>query len=85
MRVQRLGRDRNEQLLETLDLVVQARIEPGLLRLGVFRSDAVAPGTPPLDAAMADRFDASFEALRADVSRILPARWVSDPAEAEER
>ena len=56
----------------------------GLLRLGVISSDAVARGTPALDAGQAERFDADFEALRAEVKRVLPERWVSDPADAEE-
>ena len=55
-----------------------------LLRLGVISSDAVARGTPALDAAQAARFDADFEALRSDVERALPARWVSSAREADE-
>ena len=61
-----------------------AATKRGLLRLGVISSDAVAGGTPALDAAQAERFDADFEALRADVARALPARWVSSAQEADE-
>ena len=56
----------------------------GLLSLGVISSDAVAEGTPALGAEEAARFDAAFEALRAEIEAKLPERWRSDPAEAAE-
>jgi dihydrodipicolinate synthase/N-acetylneuraminate lyase len=60
-----------------------ATLKRGLLKLGVVSSDAVAPGTPALDAAQAQAFDAAFEALRQEMQATLPARWVSDPSCAE--
>ncbi len=59
-----------------------AALKRGLRRLGVISSDAVATGTPALDAGQAERFDAAFEELRADARALLPERWCSDPAEA---
>ena len=59
-----------------------AALKRGLLRLGVVSSDAVAPGTPALDAAQAEAFDAAFEELRSEARRTLPERWLSDPADA---
>ncbi len=59
-----------------------AALKRGLLRLGVISSDAVAAGTPALDVAQAEAFDASFEALRSDTRARLPEHWCSDPAEA---
>ncbi len=62
-----------------------AVLKRGLLALGVLSSDAVADGTPALSAAQADVFDRAFERLRQETRAVLPARWVSDPAEAEGR
>jgi dihydrodipicolinate synthase/N-acetylneuraminate lyase len=62
-----------------------AALKRALRLRGVISSDAVASGTPALDAAQAEAFDAAFTDLCADVSRALPERWVSDPADAEER
>jgi dihydrodipicolinate synthase/N-acetylneuraminate lyase len=61
-----------------------ACVKRGLLSLGVISSDAVAEGTPALGAEEAARFDAAFEALRAEIEVKLPERWRSDPAEAAE-
>ncbi|MEE9280022.1 MAG: dihydrodipicolinate synthase family protein [Myxococcota bacterium] len=61
-----------------------AALKRGLLSLGVISSDAVAAGTPALDAEQAECLDRRLETLRADVQSALPARWVSQPAEAEE-
>lgn len=60
-----------------------AVLKRGLLRLGVLESDAVAKGTPALDAEEAARFDADFERLRDSARGVLPERWCSDPAEAD--
>lgn len=62
-----------------------AALKRGLLRLGVISSDAVAAGTPALDAAQAEAFDARFEALRAEARASLPEHWCSEVAEAERR
>jgi dihydrodipicolinate synthase/N-acetylneuraminate lyase len=62
-----------------------AVLKRGLLALGVLSSDAVAAGTPALDAAQADAFDRAFERLRQEARAELPERWISDPAEAEPR
>ncbi len=61
-----------------------AALKRGLLTLGVISSDAVARGTPALEGEQAARFDRSFEELRAEVRALLPARWVSEPADADE-
>ncbi|MBW2282018.1 MAG: dihydrodipicolinate synthase family protein [Deltaproteobacteria bacterium] len=61
-----------------------AALKRGLVGLGVISSDAVARGTPALDARQAGSFDAAFEELRSDVRARLPERWCSDPAEATE-
>ena len=60
-----------------------AALKRGLLCLGVLSSDAVAAGTPALDAEQADAFDAAFEELRQELRQSLPERWLSDPAHAE--
>lgn len=60
-----------------------AVLKRGLLRMGVISSDAVCAGTPALDAAQAERFDADLEALQGDARAVLPARWCSDPGEAK--
>lgn len=60
-----------------------AALKRGLFRLGVLSSDAVARGTPALDATQAAAFDASFESLREHAAEILPDRWRSDPGEAD--
>jgi dihydrodipicolinate synthase/N-acetylneuraminate lyase len=62
-----------------------AALKRGLVLRGVLSSDAVARGTPPLDAAERERFDAAFAELRAEVERRLPAWAQSDAADAEER
>ena len=59
-----------------------AALKRGLRRIEVLSSDALAPGTPALSAAEAERFDAGFEQLRGEIDAALPARWCSDPAEA---
>ena len=61
-----------------------AALKRGLLGLGVVSSDAVASGTPALDSEQAGLLDRSVETLRSEVQAALPARWVSQPAEAEE-
>ena len=61
-----------------------ATLKRGLMNLGVISSDAVAEGTPALDAAQADSFDAGYEALRSRAHGFLPERWISDPACAEQ-
>jgi dihydrodipicolinate synthase/N-acetylneuraminate lyase len=60
-----------------------ATLKRGLLRMGVVSSDAVADGTPALDASQAERFDASLEELRQELQASLPEHWISDPAAAE--
>jgi len=62
-----------------------AALKRGLALRGVLSCDAVARGTAPLDPEQRAHFDAGFEALRADVERILPAWATSDPGDAEER
>ena len=62
-----------------------ATLKRGLMNLGVLSSDAVAEGTPALNASQADRFDQSFEALRSQAAAFLPERWISDPAWADQR
>lgn len=61
-----------------------AALKRGLVALGVISSEAVAMGTPTLDAAMAASFDASFERLRSEFDSALPALWRSDPREASQ-
>jgi dihydrodipicolinate synthase/N-acetylneuraminate lyase len=61
-----------------------AALKRGLLRAGVLTSDAVARGTAAFTADEAARFDAAIERLRDDTAAVLPARWRSDPACAEE-
>ena len=60
-----------------------AALKRALYRLGVLTSDAVAPGTAPLDAEQRARFDAAFDALHAELPDRLPSRWISDPREAD--
>ncbi len=62
-----------------------AALKRGLLRRGVISSDAVAEGTPALDAREAERFDADFERLRAEIEAALPEHWCSDPDAAEQQ
>ena len=61
-----------------------AALKRGLLLLGVVSSDAVAFGTPALDAAQTGAFDAAFEALRAETRDALPELWFSNPAAADD-
>jgi dihydrodipicolinate synthase/N-acetylneuraminate lyase len=63
----------------------QAALKRGLRLRGVLSCDAVARGTRPLDDSQRASFDAAFEALRADVERLLPVWATSDAADAEER
>ena len=60
-----------------------ATLKRGLMNLGVLSSDAVAQGTPALDAEQAQRFDAAFEATRGELQACLPEYWNSDPGCAE--
>ncbi len=60
-----------------------AALKRGLLRIGVTTGDRVAPGTPALSSDDADRFDAAWETLRAEIGAELPGRWCSSAAEAE--
>lgn len=60
-----------------------AALKRGLMNLGVLSSDAVAGGTPALDASQADAFDAAHEALVSRAQAFLPQRWVSDPGCAD--
>ncbi|MCE2392155.1 MAG: dihydrodipicolinate synthase family protein [Proteobacteria bacterium] len=62
-----------------------AALKRGLRLRGVLSCDAVAPGTPELDAAQGRRFDAEFEALLGQVRHSLPPRWVSRNQDANER
>ena len=62
-----------------------AALKRGLRLRGVLSSDAVAPGTPPLDPGQREQFDAEFEALREEAERALPSRWVSRAGDADER
>jgi dihydrodipicolinate synthase/N-acetylneuraminate lyase len=62
-----------------------AALKRGLRQRGVISSDAVARGTPALDAEQAASFDAAFGVLCTDMARALPGHWVSDPMDAEER
>ena len=52
-------------------------LAPALVKLGVATSDAVAPGTPSLARPDAERFDETFERVRALARERLPAAWVS--------
>jgi hypothetical protein len=54
-----------------------ACLKRALVRLGVTTSDAVAPGTPSLARPDAERFDETFERVRAFARERLPATWVS--------
>ena len=56
-----------------------ACLKRALLSLGVIRSSAVAPGTPPLAADAAARFDAAFAALRSEIQETLGEPWLSLP------
>ncbi len=62
-----------------------AALKRGLLRIGVVGSDRVAEGTVALTSEEAGRFDAAFEAVRAETRATLPERWCSSAAEAEGR
>jgi dihydrodipicolinate synthase/N-acetylneuraminate lyase len=62
-----------------------AALKRGLVLRGVLSSDAVARGTKPLAPDERERFDADFQALRAEAERLLPAWAASDSADAEER
>jgi hypothetical protein len=44
----------------------------------------VAKGTAALSPAQAAQFDAALESLDDAIAAALPARWRSDPAQAEE-
>ena len=56
-----------------------ACLKRALKTLGVAESDAVAPGTPPLGAAEAERFDAAFERVLQLSRERIGAPWVSQP------
>ncbi len=60
-----------------------AALKRGLFRLGVLSSDAVAEGTPALDAESAAKFDTAFEKLRDEFRLALPGHWISDEREAD--
>jgi dihydrodipicolinate synthase/N-acetylneuraminate lyase len=80
--------ERMEQVHEVLRAFAAAT-EPGgrrraiasfkraLLRLGVIRSAAVAPGTPPLSPQDAERFDLRFAAVRELARERIGEPWVS--------
>ena len=61
-----------------------AALKRGLFRRGVLSSDSLATGTPALSREQAARLDASLEKLDDEIAAALPARWRSDPANAEE-
>ena len=61
-----------------------AALKRGLTQMGVLTSDAVAPGTAAFSAVEAGLFDARLEKLREGVAAVLPTRWRSDAACAEE-
>jgi dihydrodipicolinate synthase/N-acetylneuraminate lyase len=61
-----------------------AALKRGLRLRGVLSSDAVARGTAAFVGDEVARFDESLAQLVDDVDAILPARWRSDPACAEE-
>ena len=61
-----------------------AALKRGLRLRGVVSSAAVARGTPDFGADEGARFDAAIAALLARVDAVLPARWRSDPACADE-
>jgi dihydrodipicolinate synthase/N-acetylneuraminate lyase len=54
-----------------------ASFKRALLRLGVIRSAAVAPGTPALAPEDAERFDAAFAAVRELARERIGEPWVS--------
>jgi dihydrodipicolinate synthase/N-acetylneuraminate lyase len=54
-----------------------ACLKRALLVQGVIASDAVAAGTPALDASAARAFDAAFERVRALAREQLEATWVT--------
>jgi dihydrodipicolinate synthase/N-acetylneuraminate lyase len=60
-----------------------AALKRGLLRIGVTTTDRVAPGTPALSAEDADRFDAAWETVHAEIRATLPDRWCSSVQTAE--
>jgi len=55
-----------------------ASFKRALLRLGVIRSAAVAPGTPALAPEDAERFDARFAAVRELARERIGEPWVSE-------
>jgi len=61
-----------------------AALKRGLRLRGVLSSDAVARGTAAFAGDEGARFDESLRKLVDDVEGVLPARWRSDPACAEE-
>jgi dihydrodipicolinate synthase/N-acetylneuraminate lyase len=61
-----------------------AALKRGLARAGVLSSDAVARGTAAFSAEEGALFDAKIEKLHERIAAVLPARWRSDPADAEE-
>jgi dihydrodipicolinate synthase/N-acetylneuraminate lyase len=60
-----------------------AAIKRGLMHLGVIEHGAVASGTKAMDAEHARRFDAELSALREELAKRLPERWISSPREAD--
>jgi dihydrodipicolinate synthase/N-acetylneuraminate lyase len=59
-----------------------ACLKRALKRLGVIESDAVAPGTPQLGPAEAERFDAAFARVLELSRERIGAPWVSQAPEA---
>jgi dihydrodipicolinate synthase/N-acetylneuraminate lyase len=60
-----------------------ACLKRALVRLGVTRSAALAPGTPGLSTQEAERFDAGFDAARALARERLGPGWVSRAPEPD--
>ena len=54
-----------------------ACLKRALLGMGVISSDRVAEGTPALDAAAAERFDAGFAAVREMARERIGDPWVT--------
>ena len=61
-----------------------AALKRGLFKRGVVSGDAVAKGTGAFSAEQAAQFDAELERILDATAGLLPARWCSDPACAEE-
>ncbi len=61
-----------------------AALKRGLQRAGVLSSSAVARGTAAFSPDEGSAFDANLEKLHERIVATLPARWRSDPADAEE-